>query len=583
MRQRLRRYINIANRIFNPRQLFIPSQANTAGALYDIRNLSSLFQNQQQLAVTTWGDPVGLVLDQQATGALRAVLDGVSGTYLSTPDSAAVSIVGDIDLRFDVALPDYTPSANIILLAKGSSVVPASLEYALELEPTGILHFYWSTGAATLSAQSTASVPFANLARGCIRVTLDADNGAGGNTVTFYSGTEFGTWTQLGSAVTAAGTTSIQNSTNTVALGSFTGGTSGLVTGQIFRAQIYNGIAGTMVADFDATRYTGGATCPSSTGETWTLNGNARIVQQGNHAVQVTAGSRPVYARHPLTGLNNLFTTATDTFTTRTFTTTAVEYTLSMKGTGTITLTGTSTDGPLVGTGAGNRVSLTFTPTAGTLTLTVAGSVTEGMINFGATALTYQTVTASYDVTQAGIADVPYLKDDGNDDFAKASITPITISTSGVAIFGAVLVLETTTSSDKYHLGLYSSTDADTRLAIVQLNGTGRLDLVYQPDAGGGVTTVQGPAITFGEHTVIASLSAAGALSLIVDGTEYTGSVSPAATIVDRFGIGAKTSTTDGSYATMGFPGGGFINRILTAYETANVNSYYASVTGADA
>lgn len=61
---------------------------------------------------------------------------------------------------------------------------------------------------------------------------------------------------------------------------------------------------------------------------------------------------------------------------TQNVTVTAQAYTLSFIGTGTVTLSGTSSAGPLVGTGSNNRVSLTFTPTAGTLTLTVSGSVT---------------------------------------------------------------------------------------------------------------------------------------------------------------------------------------------------------------
>ena len=61
---------------------------------------------------------------------------------------------------------------------------------------------------------------------------------------------------------------------------------------------------------------------------------------------------------------------------TQNITTTAQAYTLSFLGTGTVTLSGTSVAGPLVGTGANNQVSLTFTPTAGTLTLTVTGNVT---------------------------------------------------------------------------------------------------------------------------------------------------------------------------------------------------------------
>ena len=62
-------------------------------------------------------------------------------------------------------------------------------------------------------------------------------------------------------------------------------------------------------------------------------------------------------------------------FSTQSVAVTAVAHTLSFYGTGTITLSGASTAGPLVGTGVyPQRVTLTFTPTVGTLTLTVSGS-----------------------------------------------------------------------------------------------------------------------------------------------------------------------------------------------------------------
>lgn len=64
---------------------------------------------------------------------------------------------------------------------------------------------------------------------------------------------------------------------------------------------------------------------------------------------------------------------------TQTVTTTADAYTLSFKGTGTVTLSGTFS-GSLVGTGATDRVQTTFTATAGTLTLTVSGSVTDAQL-----------------------------------------------------------------------------------------------------------------------------------------------------------------------------------------------------------
>lgn len=60
---------------------------------------------------------------------------------------------------------------------------------------------------------------------------------------------------------------------------------------------------------------------------------------------------------------------------TQSVTLSATAYTLSFYGTGTVTLSGASTAGPLVGTGANTRVSLTFTPTAGSVTFTVSGTV----------------------------------------------------------------------------------------------------------------------------------------------------------------------------------------------------------------
>lgn len=74
---------------------------------------------------------------------------------------------------------------------------------------------------------------------------------------------------------------------------------------------------------------------------------------------------------------------------------TAVQHTLSFYGDGSVTLSG-AFSGSLVGTGANNRVSLTFTPTAGDLTLTVSGTVTDWQLEAGSNATSYiPTVTGS--------------------------------------------------------------------------------------------------------------------------------------------------------------------------------------------
>jgi hypothetical protein len=121
---------------------------------------------------------------------------------------------------------------------------------------------------------------------------------------------------------------------------------------------------------------------------------------RGNHNIQATAADRPV-----LSARYNLLL-ATTTLATQSVTVTAASHKLSFTGTGTVTLSGVSTAGPLVGTGANNRVSLTFTPTAGSLTLTVTGSVTLADLRLTADTLlnipAYQYVNTATDYTTDG-------------------------------------------------------------------------------------------------------------------------------------------------------------------------------------
>ena len=83
------------------------------------------------------------------------------------------------------------------------------------------------------------------------------------------------------------------------------------------------------------------------------------------------------YGFHCYGALTNLLLNAgqNNPLATQNVTVTAALHTLSFIGTGTVALTGVSTAGPLVGTGANNQVALSFTPTAGTLTVTVTGDV----------------------------------------------------------------------------------------------------------------------------------------------------------------------------------------------------------------
>lgn len=91
-----------------------------------------------------------------------------------------------------------------------------------------------------------------------------------------------------------------------------------------------------------------------------------------------------------------------DTATTQTITVTSSVHTLSFYGTGNVTLSGATTN-TLNGTGVNNRVTLTFTPTAGSLTLTVSGTVTNWQLetgSFASTLIPTTTITPTATRTQ---------------------------------------------------------------------------------------------------------------------------------------------------------------------------------------
>jgi len=154
----------------------------------------------------------------------------------------------------------------------------------------------------------------------------------------------------------------------------------------------------------------------------------------GNHRSQSDVAKRPIYGRHPASGLRNLLI-ATATLATQSVAVTAAEHTLSFRGTGTVTLSGASTAGPLVGTGSGDIVSLTFTPSAGALTLTVSGTVEIAQLELGPTRTTYQAVGATlWDITEAGSPDCFFIAYDGINDFMRTINTVAPGATKEVTV-----------------------------------------------------------------------------------------------------------------------------------------------------
>lgn len=195
---------------------------------------------------------------------------------LSTPDTAALSVTGDIDLRIDVEMDDWQAGGvGCDLLSKWVETGDQR-SWALYLDATGQLALHWSEDGVTghVGSISSAAVPIGPK-RQCLRATADVDNGSGGYTMTLYAGPAMdGPWTSLGEfTYTAYGTISIYDSTAPWAIGDTAGG-GGRAAMRVFAAQIWDGIegsGGTLVSDLDLIAIPEGASMvDDAQGNTWT-------------------------------------------------------------------------------------------------------------------------------------------------------------------------------------------------------------------------------------------------------------------------------------------------------------------------
>lgn len=202
-------------------------------------------------------------------GSVRLVLPS-STDECTAPDTASLSITGDIDLRVEANVVNWAASGSTNLINK--SLTAGQRSYRMGVFSGGLIFIDWSAdGTAELFLNSTVPVPQTN-GHQAIRATLDVDNGAAGRTATFYTApTIAGPWVQLGAAATAAGTTSIFNSTSAVAV-------RGGGPAQVYAASIRSSIGGTEVGNPNFTAQAEGATSfADAAGNTWTNSASALL------------------------------------------------------------------------------------------------------------------------------------------------------------------------------------------------------------------------------------------------------------------------------------------------------------------
>ncbi|MFB7867002.1 hypothetical protein [Streptomyces sp. NPDC056069] len=204
-------------------------------------------------------------------------LDGTAAATATTPDTAALDITGDIDVRIEAEF-DWSALQTQILIGKWDTT-GNQRSWMLHMQQ-GNLTFRWS---ATGSASSFAGAAMPALPRRCaLRATLDVDNGAGGSTARLYWATTLaGPWTQFGGDLVGVGVTSLFNSSAplSIAPNTLTITPPWLpAAGRVYRAEVRSGIAGSAVASPDFRALAEGTTSfADSTGKTWTVNSTAKV------------------------------------------------------------------------------------------------------------------------------------------------------------------------------------------------------------------------------------------------------------------------------------------------------------------
>jgi hypothetical protein len=210
------------------------------------------------------------------SGSKFGYLNGATGNYFSTPDAAATQITEDIDIRVHLAMDAWIPSAAQSIVSKWTDT-GNQRGYLLKIQTQGKLQLFLSTNGSNFpDATSSVATGVTNFAAKWVRATWVKASGL----TTFYTSDDGSTWTQLGTTLTLNANTATFNSTNGVEVGSDTAGSNRLA-GKVFRAQVYNGIGGTLVADFNPALFTSGTTFTAATGEVWTRNAGAYIGNGG--------------------------------------------------------------------------------------------------------------------------------------------------------------------------------------------------------------------------------------------------------------------------------------------------------------
>lgn len=247
---------------------------NNKGGKYSPRNaMSPLF------GLIGRNTPVRVSVPQVGDHFLQ--LDGDIAHFASTPDTAALDVTGDLDVRIE-AEPGWCSSRIQLLMGKWTD--EGDQRSWVVLTYNGGLYFRYTLDG-TVNTDFFHFVTLPQLPeRAAVRVTFDADNGAGGRTVTFYWAESMdGPWTLIAAVPLSSGAASMFNSSAPLTIGPYDFrdgfGTPRLpFIGRFYRAEVRSGIDGTVVAAPDFRGMAAGTTSfTDSASKGWALSAGAEV------------------------------------------------------------------------------------------------------------------------------------------------------------------------------------------------------------------------------------------------------------------------------------------------------------------
>lgn len=224
---------------------------------------------------------------ERTVGPGGLVLDGTAGSYASTPDGAAIDIIGDIDIRVEVYRDDWSaPATEEVMVAKYRDSTN-NRSYRFTYNTNGLLRFTYSVDgtSGTLQTFSSSVSPTTVTPNGtgpstiALRLTRSSTTG----NVTFYHSTSFqdtqSTWEPLGD-IQPGPTGTMFNSNAPLEIGARDDGSQTIWNGIIIGAKLYastNSSSNRVEVNF-AAEPTGTTAFNDDTGLPWTVHGTAHIL-----------------------------------------------------------------------------------------------------------------------------------------------------------------------------------------------------------------------------------------------------------------------------------------------------------------